>query len=448
MTLVEQLVHHVWRDVDDASRRRAALHVADWAATAIGALDTPEATALRDYAVTRPFGACACLGRTPTDSETAAFVNAALSIVLEMDATHRVSKVHPGTTVIAVAVALAQELGSTAFELLDAVVRGYEVSIQIGLRTASAHYRYYHVTSTCAPAGAAVAACSLLGTSEEVAVSAVGNAMSRTGGLWQTRLESTMAKVFHIGEGAASGIRAAKLAQAGLTGPAAVLEGPLGFFAAACPGANDTPFEPVRQWAIHDVSLKPWLGCRHAHPAVQAGLALRSALHDCGIDPTGVDTIEIHTYGEAMQFIDRARPQSTFDGLFSAQHLLAVALLRGVPTLRDVEPDQLHDPTLAALRTRTKLAVDDRYDAVFPERWQARVRVQTDGCEFLHEVEHLVGDPAHPLGPAGVVSKATSLFGSRGQGKELVDALSRSITELPAGHATDLWAALHPSGVG
>src|SRR5690606_8746362 len=101
-----------------------------------------------------------------------------------------------------------------------------------------AHYRYWHNTSSCGSVGAAVAAAHLLGLNVEQTAHAIRLALVQTSGLWQTRLDPCDAKPWHLSRTAQTGVQAAFLAQAGLSGPAHAFEGEKGFFAAMCPDAQ------------------------------------------------------------------------------------------------------------------------------------------------------------------------------------------------------------------
>ena len=76
-------------------------------------------------------------------------------------------------------------------------------------------------------------------------------------------------------------------------GPLAILEGPQGFFAATCPGADpeDVMADHGAPWLIEQVSFKPWPACRHAHAAIDAALAARAA----GIKADEIRAAEIVT---------------------------------------------------------------------------------------------------------------------------------------------------------
>src|SRR5204863_10098288 len=92
--------------------------------------------------------------------------------------------VHPGATLLAPGLALAQERGNSGRELLAAVVAGAEVMIRIGRAT---HHRNetrgYHAPGTTGPFGAAVACGRLLGLDASRMCNRLGVAGSLAAGL-------------------------------------------------------------------------------------------------------------------------------------------------------------------------------------------------------------------------------------------------------------------------
>ena len=95
---------------------------------------------------------------------------------------------------------------------------------------------------------------------------------------------------------------AAELAAAGFTGPPAILEGPQGFYAGACPDPDPNAVlrDPAAPWQVHATSVKPWPSCRHTHPVIDAALSLSGK-----IDITAVAKVEALTYQAAVDVCDR-----------------------------------------------------------------------------------------------------------------------------------------------
>ena len=407
-SLTEQLTDQLSRSVDAQTRVRAARQLLDWVACTLAARHTPIADVLRNYADAQAPGHHLAIGLGPRDAQAASLWNGALGNVLEMDDLHRGSILHPGPIVIPAAIAVAQKRRVKANDFLDAIVRGYEATIRIGRAIGRSHYRYWHSTSTCGAFGAAAAAASALHLGREATVWALGNAGSRTGGLWQLMHENVMSKSLHNAEAAHSGVLAAELAGCGFSGPREILEGPQGLFAAT---SQDAAPELVSRdelhWLINEVSTKPWPACRHAHPAIDAA----RAACPLPIDVHTIARIDIHTYAEAVRFCDKPVPTTPAEARFSLQHAVAVALTRAMPALIDFTEVLLDDPQLDALRRLTSVNVDADFSAAFPQHYGARVVVTScDGTIHHASLQDAWGDPEWPLQTEQLRDRAIKLM--------------------------------------
>jgi 2-methylcitrate dehydratase PrpD len=393
--LLPSLVQTIGRPVGDGERKRARAHLLDWVACVAGARASPVARVAA--ALHSPVERAALLGN-----------------VLEMDDVHRTARLHPGPVVWPTALGMG-EAGLDA--VLDAGVRGYQAMIDIGTRLDAHHYAHWHPTSTAGLPGAAATAGSLLGLPAEAMVWALANAVSVAGGLWHMRHDDVMTKQWHVLHAVQAGTQAARLAAAGMTGPAAILEGPQGLFAAmnAAPGAINDPPDPAtaaREWLIETVSFKPWAACRHAHPAI-----------DCALDLRGAGRLaapfEVATYADALAFCDRPQPQTEIEAKFSLQHAVAV-----VAAGRDVGPADFTPAAiaeLAGLRAQVRVVADPAITARYPAHFGARLNG--------HALDDTRGDPERPLAEADLVAKLHSLVAWGGLPAREADRAARLVLE-------------------
>lgn len=356
-------------------------------------------------------GRCTRIGASNSSPQMAALHNGCLGNVLEMDDVDKRAVLHAAPTVIPAALAMAEQVGASVSDFLDAIVIGYEGTIRIGRAVGPGHYAYWHNTATCGPFGAAAAACHLLDGSD--LVSALGLAGTQSAGLWQTRHEpDSMAKQLHAGHAAQVGVQSALLSVQGFQGPRTILEGEQGFFAALCPGADpqDVLFEQAG-WLLHETSLKPYPACRHAHPSIDAALQATD---------TGGPII-VRTYADALKFCDCPNPQSVIEAKFSLQHSVAVVLNRGAPELSDFEPDAIarHDAT----RQRVQVKECERFNAAYPAHYGASVEI--GGVTWT--ATDALGDPEVPMTKMQTVTKALSLMAYGGMkttdAHALIDAM-------------------------
>src|SRR5918911_5153483 len=150
---------------------------------------------------------------------------------------------------------------------------------------------------------------------------------------------------------ARNGVFAATLAAAGMTGPAPIFEGDLGFmklvtrepFAVAPMGAEydaDVPF------MITSTYIKFWPAEYHSQSAIDAALQLRPEVGDVA----KVRKIVIHTFDAAVDIIgkdpEKWRPKTLETADHSLPYCTAVALLDGEVTDARFEEAHLKDPLL------------------------------------------------------------------------------------------------------
>ena len=355
--LLTQLANRLKRPVGDKDRQRMRLHLLDWLACVAGARSS-EAGELGATISQRGWEKATYLGN-----------------VLEMDDVHRTALLHPGPVVWPAALSMASADMDTR---LDAAVRGYEAMIAVGSALDAHHYAHWHPTSTAGVFGAAAAFGSLMGFAPVEYANAFGNAGSVAGGLWHMRHDDVLTKQWHIYHAVRTGRDAALHVNYGATGPAGLLEGAQGLFAATTrePG----PLGTGDSWLIHQVSFKPWAACRHAHPAIDAALELR-----------GAGKLEapyrVETFADALTFCDRPDPQTEAEAKFSIQHAVAV-----IADGRNAEPEDFTLDVIAALadlRAQVSVSECPAITARYPAHFGARV----NGMELVDTR----GDPERPV---------------------------------------------------
>lgn len=378
-TASERLAAASLRPVETDARARARLHLLDWLACVAGARASDVAGMAR-AAEPDPLTRAALLGN-----------------LLEMDDVDRLGRLHPGPVIWPAALSAAREAETTMAALLDGFVAGVEAMVGLGRTLDDHHYAFWHPTATAGQAGAAVAAARVFGLGPEQAADALGHAVSLAGGLWQLRQEAGVhTKAIHAAQAALAGLWHARLARHGFRGPRAILEGPQGLWAATT--RVPRPLPPAGGWRLFELSLKPWPACRHAHPAIDAALALSAGALAEG-------PILVETYGDALAFCNRPAPRTPGEAKFSLQHAVAVVAVRGRPALADFEPDAIADPELAAVRARVSCRVAEPFASAYPAHYGARV---TAGGAVA-EVADAWGDPERPMGLADVEAKLRAL---------------------------------------
>jgi 2-methylcitrate dehydratase PrpD len=330
----------------------------------------------------------------------AALANGALAHAFEMDnLTWPSTGVHPGATLLAPALAVAQERGIGGRELIAAVVAGAEVMIRIGRATRHRNEsRGFHAPGTTGPFGAAIAAGRIMGHDAEGLCNALGMAGSLACGLLQFARSGTgaMVKRLHLGRAAESGVLAASLASEGFSAPASVIEGEFGFLRVFCGGEFDAA-ELTRglgdTYATRSIMLKRFPCHITAHTSVQAVLDLR-ALHDyCAAD---VNSIHVAGNDKMAGVNNIPSPADVMMAQYSLPFCVALAHVRDPRDPRSFDETALHDAQIRELAQRVKISVAQEQ----PTPLAAAVTVTlNDGRVLSRTVTEFKGTPQQPLGP-------------------------------------------------
>jgi 2-methylcitrate dehydratase PrpD len=350
----------------------------------------------------------------------AALVNGTLAHSLDFDDTHLPSVLHPSSSVVPAAVAVAEATGAGGAALLDAAGVGIEVAVRLGmggydaaLGNSEFFERGLHATSICGAVGAAVAAATVGGLDAERIAHAAGIAASMGAGLLEANRTGGTVKRVHCGWAAHAGVVAADLARHGLTGPPTVIEGRFGFLHAFCGERADVDAVVDRigeHWELPGIFFKPY-PCNHfTHAGIDAALEIRSR----GVRPEDVETIELGAPTAVLRTIaqppeEKARPRSGYHAAFSGPYTVAAALTGGGGLgvfHEDFTDEAAADPARLALAARVRCVPDARCDEIFPHQFPAVLRVTTtDGTRHEVRVDANRGGPRNPLSSAELAEK-------------------------------------------
>ena len=341
---------------------------------------------------------------------TAAFANAAWAQALEFDDTHNESIVHMSSPTVASVLALADARRITGREAILAIAIGNEISCRIGVvAPGQFHRRGFHPTGLFAPFGVAYAAGRLLGLEGDALARSAGIVGSCAAGLLECWVDGTQSKFLHSGFAAQSGIGAALLADAGVTGPATIVEGRFGFFASHLPADVPTRFDRVTdalgdRWESRNASMKPYPAAHVLHPYVDAILRVRERDAISSADVVRIDcpVAEFNVSIVCEPLSEKLAPASDSHARISLQYTIAEALERG--TLGKRAYRTLEDAAILDLARRVHYSVDPSFPP--PGRFKGEVTLTLrDGRVITETQEYNRGSAENPMTTAELRAK-------------------------------------------
>jgi 2-methylcitrate dehydratase PrpD len=374
-----------WDDVPREVQRRIALLLLDCAAVVEAGRGAPAALIAADHASEAHGGdtATSLLDGRRLSVPGAAWANGVLANVLDYDDGHRITKGHPGAMVIPAALAVAESVGASATEFLEAVLVGYEVAIRAGIQL---HEReaQYHASAAWGSLGVAVATARLLGLDRQQLRHAVGIAEYHAPIALMPRAVGDPAMTKDTcGWGGLIGTTSAMLAGRGFTGLDAEFM------------LSQADLELGRRWEVLELYLKHYPCCRWSQPGIDAALRLRP-------DPARIESVVVRTFA-AADLLSRRRPGNTEEMQYSLVWPVATALARGRFGVEEVLGG-FDDPLVARIAARIRVEVEPELTRAFPARRLTELEViSSDGTTVRSGAIEAEGEP-HTAGWEDVVA--------------------------------------------
>jgi len=349
-----------------------------------------------------------------TGPADAALVNGTTVHGFELDDIHLRSLMHPGAATVPAAFAVAEARGKSGRALLTAVVAGYEVGLRVGTCAGVPHgLRGYHPTGTGGCLCAAAAIANLLELDSAAATHALAIGATQAAGLYSART-GAMAKRFHAGRAAQSGVIAGLLAERGFTGSPEVLEAPFGGFMSTLSDHADLTVLTAglgERWETLEVGFKAYAACASAHTIVDAlDQLMRRGLRHQEMTRLRIRMTKIGASNVAWRY----RPAGVVAAQMNGYYTAAVKLLDGDAFVEQYAEDRLTDPRILSLIEKIEIVHDPGLDVGgAAKRHAVIVEASLVNGQVLEEyVEQRLGSPQRPLTHSEVERKFRRLAGT------------------------------------
>ena len=318
--------------------------------------------------------------------ESAALIHATAGHALDYDDVQLATVSHPSVPIVPALLAVANGRPELTARMQPAFAIGLTVNIALGTVMGFSHYdKGWHATSTLGPLATAAAVAHLLSLDP-----------AQAGGM--QRNFGSDAKPLQAGLASAAGVRAALLAQAGLTGDADIF-GPRGYFhlyAGSEPGEDAASVS--LEIDLRTLSRKLFPCCYMNHRLISAGFEARDKLPGHVLPDDA--TIRVKApYGSLVPLrVDD--PKTGLEAKFCGPYSIAAALSQGAVTLADFDDPAVSRPDIRALMGRIDLSEEDRTTEdgmVGLDHGSVKLWIESDGKQIVDvEVVSYPGSPRRP----------------------------------------------------
>src|SRR6184192_2543915 len=231
------------------------------------------------------------------------------------------------------------------------------------------------------------------------------------------------------------GVYAALLARAGMTGPAPIFEGQMGFEKELGVSLGDvaTVFEKKKEAMpgkgpasmILKTSIKYWPAEYHSQSAIEAALFLRKEIGD----PAKIQSVRIESHDASVDIIgsepEKWKPETRETADHSLPYITAVALIDGEVTEKQFQPERFKDPKTWKFLENVKVQRNAELSALYPDAVANIVHVDlADGRRLTKRIDYPMGHAKNPLKDSQVEEKfdvlVDPIFG-RERARKIID---------------------------
>ena len=430
-----------FEDLPQETVHEAKRRFLDSIGTAVGAMDADAyAIARRCAERVQSTPGATLFGGGRSSIEWATFVNGLLIRYLDFNDTYlSLEPAHPSDN-LAPVLSVGELVGASGRDLITAAVLAYEIQCRLCDASSLRKQGFDHVTYGAL--SSAVAACRLMKLDAVKTTHAIGLAGVSNVALRQTRAgELSMWKGCAFANAARNGVFAALLAAEGLTGPAPIFEGELGFMKLVTRETFDLPKlgGQGEGFMIDRTYIKFWPAEYHSQSAIDAALQLRPEVSKTTSRwPADlvrqVKSLDIHTFNAAVDIIgkdpEKWRPKTRETADHSLPYCTAVALVDGEVTEAQFAESRFSDPVLLELVSKIKVHRDAELSKRYPNGIPNQLTLTlADGRVLVREVEFPRGHARNPMTDAEVEKKFRLLVEPR-YGKEKAERIIAACRDL------------------
>jgi 2-methylcitrate dehydratase PrpD len=308
---------------------------------------------------------------------------------------------HISAALVPAVLAVAEDMGASGSEVLTAFCIGFEVAAKVGRSllgtTYQQHWRGWHFTPANAVMGCTAAAAYLLRLNQTQTAYALGHATMGCPGFRKNF--GTMTKPYHCGHAAQAGIVAATLARASFTASADIFDGPLSYFDVLAEGTQQPEHLDTlgRDWDLLDsgVNVRLYPSCYLTVRTADA--ILRNTKLE--LAPDAIAAIDLHFGATEANTLVYDLPQTGLEAKFSAQYVVAAALLDGALTPASFGDAMVQRPAAQQLMRKIVKHADAGTGPV-----EIRIRTHA-GEQIVRHCDVPYGSHAQPLDDATLAQK-------------------------------------------
>ena len=341
---------------------------------------------------------------------------------------------HPSDNISA-ALAIAESSGASGRELITAIALAYEVQCRLcdaaSIRARGWDHVTYGAFST------ALACARLMKLDREKTRHAVNIAGVACAAMRQARVgELSHWKGVAFANAARHGVYSALLARAGMTGPAPIFEGQMGFekqLGVSLGNVGEVFVKRPNEKNVNEgtaamilkTSVKYWPAEYHSQSAIEAAMFLRKEIGD----PARIQSVRIESHDASVDIIgsepEKWKPETRETADHSLPYITSIALIDGEVTDKQFQPERFMDPKIWKFLENVIVQRNAELSSLYAKAVANIVHVTLeDGRTLTKRVDYPLGNAYNPVSDEQLEGKFNALvvpFLGEARAKKIID---------------------------
>jgi 2-methylcitrate dehydratase len=217
------------------------------------------------------------------------------------------------------------------------------------------------------------------------------------------------------------GVYAALLARAGMTGPAPIFEGQMGFekeLGVSLGNVGEVFVKRPNEKNVNEgtaamilkTSIKYWPAEYHSQSAIEAALFLCEQIGD----PVQIQSVRIESHDASVDIIgsepEKWKPETRETADHSLPYITAIALIDGEVTEKQFQPERFTDPAIWKFLEEVTVQRNDELTSLYAKAVANIVHVTLqDGRVLTKRVDYPLGNALNPVSDEQLEGKFNSL---------------------------------------
>ena len=306
---------------------------------------------------------------------------------------------HPTTPALSAALAVAEQVGASGAQFLEAYLTGVEVECKMCESIDPNHYeRGFHSSGTFGVFGATAAAAKLMKLTDRQIEHALAISSSLSAGI---RVNfGSMSKPLNVARAAENGVFSAEIASHGFTGGDDGLDGPWGFFQVLGGGADLGRLVGAlgKTWSIVSpgVSFKPYPCGSLSHPSMDAMLKV---VVDNDLKPEQIKAVRLRAGRNILDPLRYTVVKTELEAKFSVPFLMSAIILRRRAGIREFTDEFVSSPEVQRMLPKVTGVRDEAIERLGFDKIRSTVEVDlVDGRTLVQKAdERYRGGPDLPF---------------------------------------------------